>query len=81
MTKEDFRSFLEDAKRKGFTHVSTLAGPVPLDRWSPYGAFSVNEGIEKYFDFTWIDEFHARDGEPSDKFPAGVWEFLTIEEP
>jgi hypothetical protein len=52
-----------------------------LDNWHPYGAFSVNEGIEKYFDFTWIDEFHARDGEPSDKFPAGVWEFLTIEEP
>ena len=80
MTKEEFQSFVAEAKRKGFTHVRTFAGPVPLDNWSPYGAFSANGGIEKYFYFAWIDGSHARDGEPSDKFPAGVWEFLTIED-
>ena len=80
MTKEKFQSFVAEAKMKGFTHVRTFAGPVPLDSWSPYGAFSVNEGIEKHFDFTWVDESHARDGEPSEKFPAGVWEFLTIKD-
>lgn len=80
MTKEEFQSFVEGAKRKGFTHVSTAAGPVPLDSWLPYGAFSVNHGIEKHFDFTWVDESRVRDGEPLDTFPAGVWEFLTIKE-
>ncbi len=78
MTEAEFRSFVEEAKSKGFTHVRTVAGPVPLDSWSPYGSFSVNDGIENYLDFSWIDGSHARDGEPSDKFPAGVWEFLTM---
>ncbi len=78
MTEKEFQSFVAEAKGKGFTHVRTLAGPVPLDSWHPYGAFSVNEGIEKHFNFKWIDESHTKNGEPSNIFPAGVWEFLTV---
>jgi hypothetical protein len=78
MNRSEFDAFIGEAKARGFSHVLTGAGPIPLDRWRPYGCFDVNPGIEKHIEgFTWTGHNTARDGTPQGRTVVGVWTFTT----
>lgn len=84
MTQDQFDVVLADIRSKGFTHVMTGWGALPLDKWRPYGAFDGgNPGIEKHIGgFEWYDDKRIADYPPggpstrSDRLPSGVWTLL-----
>lgn len=71
----DLATIRVEAAARGFTHVQTHGGPVPVADWTPYG-----NGIEA----TWRGEWSAPDAVrdvPRQPFPEsalGVWRFLTL---
>jgi hypothetical protein len=66
------------AKARGFTHVRSHGGWVPLAEWTPYG-----NGIEHTVRFWWINETQVVDGDPAHPMDAplgcGVWELARKE--
>jgi hypothetical protein len=60
MTEEEFQAFVEEVKGKGFTHVKTYGGILPLDKWFPYGLFGgVNSDRGSESITYWVWRFFA----------------------
>jgi hypothetical protein len=84
MTRTEFDALLATVRAKGFTHVLTGGGPLPLDQWRPYGAFDGgNPGIEEHIGgFRWHDDSRIADYPPVGSaaersgMPSGVWTLL-----
>ena len=85
------QDIVSQAKARGFTHVMTYGGPMPLDTWEPYGILRADgtRGINNQMAtwshipplFQWIDDSRVRDGAglPAPEWPlrGGIWEFVT----
>lgn len=80
MTISEFDEFKNSVTKRGFTHVETFGGLLPLAEWKPYGAFSGDGIMEKYLGgFEWIDDNKARDIpiERNASGMLGIWTFAT----
>lgn len=71
-----------EAAARGFTHAVTMAGPIPLDAWDPYGRFGVNRPKNQpdydpeIHTWEWIDHERAADTpNTAPPFVSGVWRF------
>ena len=75
MTRQEV---ITELKNRGYTHVDTIAGSLPLEDWHPYGLDTVNY---RPGDTPWQGEFisdsQVRDipRYPEDGFYLGVWEY------
>ncbi len=83
MTQEEFNTFLEEVRARGFTHVISHTGPQPLEDWHPYGAFGgINPGIGGTIGgFTWLEHHRAADyaaKDPAGALTNGIWTFAHI---
>ena len=70
---------IEEAKKRGFTAVLTCAGPIPLDRWTPYGIGRDKRENDTVIEFSIVGyEIHesAKSGVITTGFVFGVWELL-----
>ena len=87
-----FLAFRQEAVMRGFTHVATMAGAVPVHEWTPYGLYGgINDplGIDGDDDFVWVSEDTVMNvsvfanpprlmaSGPQPPFLAGAWKFLT----
>lgn len=80
-----FLAFRQEVMSRGFTHVATLAGALPIHEWTPYGLYGgINDplGIEADDDFVWVSENTVINKSvyshlPQPPFAAGMWKFLT----
>lgn len=90
MTTTELRT---EAIARGFTHVRTYGGPLPLEQWDPYGRFTTNRPTGRTLEawdarggydpeirtWAWVDATHVVDGPtPAPPLCAGQWEFLTL---
>lgn len=78
-----------EAIERGFTHVLTGAGMIPLDTWQPYGIQFINGRPGSSHPtsvpppcFRWVDENRATEvtGEVDfAPFVLGVWSFARVD--
>lgn len=70
---------IAELKARGFTHVDTMAGSLPLDDWDPYGLETTNYSPTSKirWDGEFIAENRIRDTprEPMTGFFLGAWTF------
>ena len=83
MDRQQFDVFLAEARSRGFDHVITGGGAIPLDAWRPYGSFDGgNPGIEAHIPFfRWVGPDQAIDGDPGslpEGLALGVWTFVNL---
>lgn len=83
MTRTEWAEFLAECDTRGFTHVVTYGGPVPLPEWTPYGLCGgVNDpdwksATQQSLVFTWVSECEVTDApKDSSPFAFGVWRFI-----
>ena len=79
MTQNDFRLFCSEAEDRGFNHVLTAAGAVPVALWHPYGCFADGQPEHKHLQLNWITINQAADTPPEQVWPGtpyGIWTFL-----
>jgi hypothetical protein len=75
LSTEDVKKLM---KRRGFTHAVSLAGPIPIDEWVPYG-----NGIEHYYrarledEPGWIVDRVDEEANGSTVLYLGRWQFIT----
>lgn len=70
---------IAELKSRGYTAAVTMAGPIPLDDWDPYGSETVNyQPGESKWQGEFIDGDRVRDIPRYPVMPGfclGVWEF------
>jgi hypothetical protein len=82
MTRSEFDNFIDQATSRGFTHVQTFGGPLPLSDWRPYGVFN-GSNMEQYITgFEWLAEDKAADIPASPRLgnciACGIWAFERL---
>ena len=73
MSRMAWQETVAEARRRGFTHVRTMAGPLELAQWTPYG-----NGIQHRWYGEWVADDQVQDspeGGVAHPFILGRWTF------
>lgn len=81
MTQPEFAAFVAQVQQRGFNHVETLAGPLDLAEWRPYGVFDGTNMEQHLAGFEWVSENQVADILTSPRLgnyiSRGVWTFTA----